>query len=482
MKIAELLPKGSGEINDLIEAAKRRSTPAPDIEKYKDELDPHKHKVFDEHYRKKREKTIEEKTKDINGKEVVTQRKVMEDVNRIALAMQDTIVERAVAFLFGNEPKMAGDVEGEVQQELFTFVEKIKTATKVNDLNRKVARILFSATEVAEYWYPVKDPGYSRYGRETSHKLRCRVYNPLDGDKLYPIFDESGDFIVFGAEYSRDVDGKSVTYFDVFTDEEKATFISDDSNAADWKLYKHLKNPIGKMPIIYGSQPHVEWYKVQILIDRLNLLLSNFAETNDYHAAPKIFVQGKLLGWAQKGDSGAVIQGEVGSKAEYLSWDHAPDSVKLEIETLITNIYSLTQTPNISFDSVKGLGAISGIALKLLFLDAHLKVKNKEEIFSSYLQRRNSILTSFAGLLDVRFAHEAKRLDLYDTIVPFMIEDLRESVETLMLANGNQPLVSHKDSLKHSPFAGDNPDAEYEEIQKELKSRSVSSVFSEVYE
>lgn len=51
--------------------------------------------------------------------------------------------------------------------------------------------------------------------------------------------------------------------------------------------------------------------------------------------------------------------------------------MKLEIDTLLRMIYTITQTPDISFDTVKGIGAVSGVALKLLFMDAHLKVQDK---------------------------------------------------------------------------------------------------------
>src|SRR5690606_37676106 len=176
------------------------------------------------------------------------------------------------------------------------------------------------------------------------------------------------------------------------------------------------------------------------------------------------------------GEAGAILEGGPGSKAQYLSWNHAPESVRLEIDTLLGNIYSLTQTPNISFDSVKGLGALSGIALKLLFLDAHLKVKNKEEIFSPYLQRRNSILTSYAGLLDASMASDAAAIDLYDTIVPYMIEDIKEMVETLVAGNGNQPIISQEKAVRLSPFA-DDPEGDYKKIQEEAKQRNTLDVF-----
>ena len=83
------------------------------------------------------------------------------------------------------------------------------------------------------------------------------------------------------------------------------------------------------------------------------------------------------------------------AEAQYLSWANAPESVKLEIDTLLRMIYTITQTPDISFDTVKGLGAISGVALQLLFMDAHLKVQDKNEIFSEYLQRRVNVLKAY---------------------------------------------------------------------------------------
>lgn len=74
--------------------------------------------------------------------------------------------------------------------------------------------------------------------------------------------------------------------------------------------------------------------------------------------------------------------------------------MRLEISTLLNMIYSTTQTPDISFESVKGLASLSGVALRMLFLDAHLKVQNKSEIFSEYLERRMSITKKYLGLFN----------------------------------------------------------------------------------
>lgn len=463
--------KGSAEqIVEIIERVKGKSE-KPDISLYKNQLDPKLHKVMDTIFRPNRKVKKDVTEKDLNGKVVKRTIETDEPVNRVAIALQKSIVERAVAFLFGNEPIMSGETEDADQKKVFDAVSKIKISSKVENLNRQVARAVFSCTECAEHWFHV-DSGeiHAKYGVATKFKLRVRVFNPLEGYTLFPYFDETGDLAAFGVEYSRKIsEAEQYNIFEVFTKDHIAKLRSTGPNS--WVLEDFKNNPLEKIPIVYAKQEEVEWESVQGLIERLETLLSNFAETNDYHAAPKIFIQGKLLGFASKGDSGTVLEGEPGSSASYLSWDHAPESVKLEIETLMSNIFALTQTPNISFDNVKGIGGLTGIALKLLFLDAHLKVKNKEEIFSPYLQRRNSILTSFIPLFNVKLRKAANSVNFYDTIKPYMIEDIKEAVEVLMAANGNQPIISQEKSVELSPFEV-NAEDDYKRIQEETKQRN----------
>ncbi|WP_262246995.1 phage portal protein [Parapedobacter soli] len=480
MKVTDFMPKGENTIDALIENLRKRERPLPDVELFKKQLNPMDHDVMDQNLRRDKDIIVEKYKKGANGKMDVYEEAAKEKVNRIALALQKLVVERAIAFLFGNDPKMSGDVNSDIEKLVFNIVSKIKKANKTRSTNRRVARALFSATEVAEYWFAVPAERYTKYGVSTSYKLRHKIYSPLAGYKLYPRKDETGDMVAFSLEYTRVEGNVSTTYFEAYTDEEKMVFTRDSLSANDWRFKERRPIPIGKIPFIYAEQPQVEWADVQILIERLEKLLSNFADTNDYHASPKIFIEGILKGFAKKGDAGAILQGEKGSKASYLSWDHAPESVRLEIETLLGQIFSLTQTPNISFDSVKGLGAISGIALKLLFLDAHLKVKNKEETFTEYLQRRNSIILSYAGLLHTPIQSTAHEMDLDDEIEPYMIEDLKEMVDTLLAANGNQPVISHEQSVRRSPLT-DNPEDDYRKIQEETKARQTVDVFEETF-
>ena len=151
---------------------------------------------------------------------------------------------------------------------------------------------------------------------------------------------------------------------------------------------------------------------------------------------------------------------------QYVSWQNAPESVKLEIETLLKMIYTITQTPDISFESVKGLGAISGIALKLLFMDAHLKVQDKREIFDDYLQRRVNVIKAYIGKFNTALEKDCEELEIEPEITPYMPVNEIDEINMWLAANGNKPLVSQKASVKGANLTQD-PDKDYEQIQEE---------------
>jgi SPP1 family phage portal protein len=422
----------------------------------------------------------------------------LEPVGRIPVSLQKLIVKRAASFLFGNDVLISAEAKAEKEKQVLEAVKKILTANKSNTLNKKMARTVFSCTEAAELWFPVpvektmtgtsivskvKDAlnnaignkYHEAYGFKSKFRLRCALLSPLNDDELFPFFDETGDMVAFSREYTiAGEEGKNIKYFETYTADKHLRWKQDDSGWTMDEGYPKT-NIIGKIPIIYARQDDVEWADVQALIDRLEKLLSNFADTNDYHASPKIFVKGQLVGFAKKGETGAIIQGEDNSEAKYLSWEHAPESVKLEKETLLNLIYTLTQTPDISFESVKGLDNISGIALKLMFLDAHLKVADKQEIFDEFLQRRCNVIKAFISKFNTSLAAECESLEITPEIKPYMIDDIQSLVEMLTTANGQKPLVSRKLAASLSGLA-DDTEADFQQMELEKKEDSFVDV------
>lgn len=453
----------------ITELKTRRGLAEPDLAMAK-MLDPKEHDVMDKTKRKDKDVKVDkttagvEKISVVEGTEETTTRK--EPVARIALALQKLIVKRHVAFLFGNPVWLNAEAREEQEKTVLQAVKRALSDVKEKSLNRKVARQIFSCTEVAELWYPVMRDN-NTYGFNSKYKLRCAVFSPLFGDNLYPYFDDSGDMIAFSREYVVEgPDKKKATYFETYTDKLFFKWVQGSSGYEIVEDYPK-ENAVGKIPVVYGKQGEVEWADVQNLIDRLEKLLSNFADTNDYHASPKIVVKGNLTGFAKKGEAGAVLQLEGDdASAQYLSWQNAPEAVKLEIETLLRMIYTITQTPDISFDAVKGLGAISGVALKLLFMDAHLKVQDHCEVFDEYLQRRINVIKAFIAQFEVKLKDAANKLQIEPEIIPYMIDDEKADIEKWVLANGNKPLVSQKRSAELAGLVKDTEE-DYKTLQEE---------------
>lgn len=467
----------------ITELKSERGTELPDTSVYKN-LDPKEHDVNDKVKRKDKMVMIDaeknnESAINVTGSSAASNMRP-EPVARIALALQKLIVKRAVSFQFGNPVSLNAEIskneagiEDAKQALVLKALKRALYDVKEKSFNRKVARSIFSTTEVAEYWYPAESKN-NTYGFPSKFKLRCALFSPLKGDELYPYFDETGDMVAFSRQFSITRNSVTKTYFETYTDSAHYQWIQ---GANGYELIDGYPKPItiGKIPIVFGKQDDVEWADVQNLIDRLEKLLSNFADTNDYHASPKIVIKGNLVGFAKKGDAGSILQldGDNAS-ASYLAWQNAPESVKLEIETLLKMIYTISQTPDISFDTVKGLGALSGVALKLLFMDAHLKVADHNEVFDEYLQRRINIIKAYIGKFNTQLTTAADELQVEPEVIPYMIGDDKADIEKWLLANGNKPLVSQKTSAQKAGLSND-PDADFEQMQQEA---SIESTFS----
>lgn len=479
MPLKELFKNASA--NDIIAKLKsKRTTAQPDTQQAKKALDPKLHDINDPIKRPDKRVKVdggsdnnEPKVVDL-GQDGGSYR--IERVARVAIALQKLIINRAVSFCFGNPIAYNATPETEGQEVVLKALNRVIYDNKTTSLNRKIARSVFGFKECAEVWYvQEKAKPHNAYGFQTNKKLRCALFSPMLGDTLYPYFDETGDLVAFSRSFSRTTsDKKRFDYFETYTDTEHWLWVNATNGYEVVEGYPK-KIAIGKIPVVYGYQSHFETQDVDSLIDRLEKLLSNFADTNDYHASPKIFVTGQINGWSKKGESGAVIEGEEGATMNYVSWQNAPESVKLEIETLLKMIYTITQTPDISFESVKGLGAISGVALKLLFMDAHLKVQDKKEVFDEYLQRRVNVIKAFIGLFNTELEEDADLLEVEPEITPYMLTNELDEINMWLAANGNKPLVSQKASVKGANLTQD-PEKDFEQIQEEASTENSFSI------
>lgn len=474
-----------GQVVGLLQSG--RLTPMPKYDVYIKQLDPTLHDIMDPVKRPDKMVNIDSKDPDygkttyinVNAAENATSEKVrFEKVARIALAFQKLIVKRAVGITFGNPVKYKATPEGEQEEALYNAVMRVLKDNKERPLNRKAARQIYGMTEVAERWYTTEDKEpHNRYSQTaTTFRLRCVLFSPKFGDVLYPYFDDDRNMAAFSRLFKqKDEKGVEHTFFETMTAGTFYMWQTDGSGtvADSWIPVEGYPkpNPYGKIPIIYGCQDEPEYEDVQTLIDRLEKLLSNFADTNDYFGNPKMVAKGHVLGFAKKGEAGGVLEIDPEGSLDILSWDQAPESIKIEYQNLKELIHTLTQTPDLSWDSVKGLN-VSGVALELMFMDAVLKVMDKEEIWLDYLTRRVNLIMAMLAYVDqARFTEAAKNLMIEPEIVPYIIIDKQTRYNLEQSLAGSKQLKSRKTAMRDIGI--DNVEEELDAILQEEEEDSM---------
>lgn len=451
-KVVEVLPLASPQVLDTTVVYGDSKKEA------KKQYHVQSHEVFSR--TKRQDKLV--KAKDDKG---VENMKII-SVNRIGVAIQKKIVNTSVSFLFGNPVSVSANTENDGQVAILAALKKVFSKNRIDTFNRAAAKDLFRSCEIAEIWFTIKEKEKNTYyGFPSDWRIKVKLASNWLGDELYPLFDENQEMIAFGRRYTENND----QVFEIYTSDEIVR-MKKTNDSTDWKQDAKIENQFKKIPVNYAVQENVEWADVESSICRLEMVMSNFADTNDYHASPKIFIKGKLEGFSQKGETGSILQGGIDSDMKYVTWENAPHSVKTEIENLYEIIYSMTQTPNLSFENLKKLsiGNVSGKTLEFLFLDSQLKVMEKREIFDAYLDRRNSIVLSILTSINPAFKKEVDNMEIQASIVPFTILDKAAELEFLQKANGGKKVLSQKSSVLLANITSD-PEEEYELILAEEK-------------
>ena len=160
-------------------------------------------------------------------------------------------------------------------------------------------------------------------------------------------------------------------------------------------------------------------------------------------------------------------QKEYHGDADYLTWQQSVESIKLELDTNINEVFSGTSTPNLSFENLKNVGNITGIGMKFMFMDAFIKAMEKMEIFEPAVQRAaHVIIAGITKICDPTMARHFEDNDVEITFGSVLPDDLREEMEVLSIANGNKPINSRKTVTARSRFTKD-VDEEIQQMQAE---------------
>ena len=397
--------------------------------------------------------------------------------NHIALPIEQDIVNIQTAFSVGIEPAMKCDTDDDGEKKLLSALKYTLRKNRIKYLNKKEFRSWMSEQEVAEYWYVEedKDNFWSKIFKKIkeavtqkpSVRLKCAIWSPFRGDKLYPFF-ENEKMTGFLREYKKHIlQTKEITCYMFITSDSVYQWDESFIMRGGYDEKPVFKHSFGGLPVMYTYRRQPYCAPIRPMRHRTEKTLSMYADCIDYHFFPYLMLTGDVDGASGKLKNHVIKLHGQGANAAYLTWNQVPDTVKFEVEKYLELMYSMTNTPRISFENLKGSTAPSGAAFEFYFMGAHMAVSNHAEEFGEFIQRRVNFLIKALGNVCTKLKSASETIDVDTELVPYMINDINDKVTTA--ATAKQAGIW---STKHSIiFTGniDHVDEELKEIEEDKK-------------
>lgn len=398
----------------------------------------------------------------------------VERVTRVTLNFQMLAVKRMSELICGIPVKRVYKPENERQQEVANYLEAIYERNRIDSVNNERTNMLFASCEVLTLWYAVEQPN-NLYGFDSGLKLRCRNFSPTLGDSLYPYFDEYGDMTAMSVGYRRKVGRKTIEYFDTYTSDRHIKWSNE---SGEWAVVEDEAITLGKIPAIYAWRPTPIWEDTSRNVYEMEWALSRNGNYLRKNAKPRFCVfTDEIINYgdekSQDKEFLGVMQYPKGSSAQYITWPQAVENLKFYVETLRALFFTQLQLPDWSYEKMSQQ-ALSGESRKQLFIDCQLKVKDESGRLLEFFDRELNVVKAFLKvMLGDSYAADIDGLRVETLITPFTVNDEAETINNLLAANGNQPLVSQRESIQ---LLGWSDDAE--RTMGEIAAQSLADAFA----
>lgn len=368
------------------------------------------------------------------------------------------INEISVVFIYGRPVKWTNLSEG--TDNAFKEFQNLIKKTRFDSKIRQCKRLAGAETQSAMLFRVFRN-------KENKPDCQIRVLAKSKGDEIYARWDMYENLVSFAwGYYVKDSSTETSYHFDIFTPD--VTYRCK-RKLTGWEVIEEL-NPSGKIPIILFQQDK-EWKGSERLIAREEYIGSKTADTNDYFADPILALSTDVLvQMPEKDDDGKtmIVKGldDVSKAASYLTWDNASESKQKEIEWLQKHILTKTFTPNIDFESMKGLSNVSGKALKQMMLLADIKASKHKETHDELLDRTANLLVAIIGnVLNIALKGECNNLVVGHEFQEPFGEDIKETIENIVKAK-DADMLSTEGAVELNPLIKDKQQ-ELKRIEKE---------------
>lgn len=387
-------------------------------------------------------------------------------VSRVTHALQKLAVDRTTEITFATPAKRNYRLneENERQSKVRDYIEDILHSVRIDAVNLERARYYYAACEFATIWYPVEKPtAYA--GDPFTQKLRARTFSPMEGEDIYPLFDDTGDLVALSIETkSRD---KKTTYLDTYTADRHLQWTSHGSDSPERTRDERIEQ--GKIPFVYLVRPLPVWEHTSPIVYEMEWTQSRNGNYIQQNAKPLlgIFADREIEVGAnpESGDPNqglGIYQFPQGADVRYITWQQATESTKFHIDELRKNFFTTLQLPDWSYDNMKST-PMSGEARKQLFIDAHLKARREAGPWEEFLEREVNIIKSYLKTwLPQEWHQDIDAVTVDCEIQPFTITEERDRISNIATAKG-AGILSTPEAVKRLGWVRD-VDAEMEAL------------------
>lgn len=370
---------------------------------------------------------------------------------------QQFINEVELFFLLGKPikwEKKSGD--DDTYQMFLDFINE----TRFNVTMRKVKRLAGAETESAKLYHLYRN-------EKNEAEVKVVVLARSTGYKLRPLFDQYGTLVAFAFGYTVKTSGKSVQHWDIQT---KDFYFNCKKGAVGWEIETY-QNPTGKINIIFYQQEKA-WMGVQHRAEREEMLDSKTGDINNYFSDPMAAATADVIENLKDPDGiGTLIQycGK-DSIFEYIDPPLSSETREAEKKDLKNSILEDSLTPDLSFEGMKGLGTLSGEAIRRALIIGYIKRLKNLEIYDIAVDREVQVIIAI-----LKFLHPDKVKLLDELVISFEFQEpFEEDKQTKWASIGaaySNGIISLKTAVRLLGIT-DKPDEEVEQILKELSEKA----------
>lgn len=272
-------------------------------------------------------------------------------------------------------------------------------------------------------------------GAETESALICHLYRDDDsgeqrvklnvlarstGYRLRSLFDQFGNLVSFAYGYTTREGGRTIQHWDFQTSKILAYARR---GAMGWEV-EVFPNPTGKINIIYFKQPKA-WDGVEQRIAREEMLDSKLGDNNNYFSDPIAAASADVINsLADPSKPGKLVQlGGPHSRFEYINPPQSSQMHATEKADLAKSILFDSYTPDFDVDNMRGMGTLSGIAIRNAMILGFIKRDLRRENYDELVGRFVNIVIAILSYMNPQKRKELEELEVtFEFAEPFKDE------------------------------------------------------------